>query len=277
MIELGKKQALMVVKKTDFGVYLGTEEDKVLLPGKYVDDDIEIGDSISVFVYRDSSDRLIATTNEPLITLGEIKILKVKAVTGIGAFMDWGLEKDLLLPFKEQTSPVREGKEYPVALYIDKSNRLCATTRIYKYLKTTDYYKKGDTVTGTAYEKIDKFGVYVAVDDMYQGLIPNKALYGNVTIGEKITCTVANVTKDNKLELALRAPAYLQINEDADKIMDELTRNGGSLPYNDKTDPDTIKAEFEMSKAAFKRACGHLLKEKYITITANGIEAVERS
>ena len=276
MIELGKKQPLMVVKKTDFGVYLGTEEEKVLLPAKYIDDSVETGDSIMVFVYRDSSDRLIATTNEPFITLGEVKTLKVKEITRIGAFLDWGLEKDLFLPFKEQTCHIMEGKSYPVALYTDKSNRLCATMKLYHYLKTTHRYKTGDTVNGTAYELIDKFGMFVAVDDMYQGLIPKKALYGKINVGDPVTATVTRVLTDGRIELTLRGPAYMQIDADAAKIMTELNDNGGMLPYNDKSEPEAIKDKFEMSKAAFKRACGHLLKEKIIKITDSGIETAER-
>ncbi len=276
MIELGKKQALMVVKKTDFGVYLGTEDDKVLLPAKYVDEDIETGDSVTVFVYRDSKDRIIATTKEPYITLGEVRPLMVKQVTGIGAFMDWGLEKDLLLPFGEQTSPVAEGRRYPVALYIDKSSRLCATTKIYPYLKTTDIYRTGDIVKGTAYEYIDKFGMFVAVDNMFHGLIPKKAFYGKINVGDEISATVSRVRDDGKLELSVRGPAYMQINDDADRIMKALNESGGKLPFNDRSDPEIIKDEFEMSKAAFKRACGHLLKEKLIKITDSGIEATER-
>lgn len=271
MIELGKKQALMVVKKTEFGVYLGNSEDKVLLPAKFAGEEVEIGDSITVFVYRDSMDRLIATTNEPLITLGEVKALKVKQITKIGAFLDWGLEKDLLLPFKEQTVKVTEGKTYPVALYIDKSNRLCATMKIYKYLKTTNQYSTGDTVYGTAYERIERFGMFVAIDNMYQGLIPNKALYGSVSVGDEIKATVSRVHEDGKIELALRSHAYLQIDEDSDIIYDVLVSNGGSLPFNDKSDPEIIRQEFNMSKAAFKRACGHLLKAGKIQITDTGI------
>ena len=266
----------MVVKKTDFGVYLGTEDDKVLLPAKYVDDDIETGDSVTVFVYRDSKDRIIATTKEPYITLGEVRPLMVKQVTGIGAFMDWGLEKDLLLPFGEQTSPVAEGRRYPVALYIDKSSRLCATTKIYPYLKTTDIYRTGDIVKGTAYEYIDKFGMFVAVDNMFHGLIPKKAFYGKINVGDEISATVSRVRDDGKLELSVRGPAYMQINDDADRIMNALNESGGKLPFNDRSDPEMIKDEFEMSKAAFKRACGHLLKEKLIKITDSGIEATER-
>ncbi|MCM1307536.1 MAG: S1-like domain-containing RNA-binding protein [Butyrivibrio sp.] len=272
MIELGKVQPLMVVKRTDFGVYLGTEEERVLLPAKYVDGDVEIGDSLTVFVYRDSKDRLIATTKEPFIRLGEVRTLTVKDVTQIGAFMDWGLEKDLFLPFKEQTCAVREGKSYPVALYIDKSGRLCATTRIYNYLGVTDAYKAGDTVRGVAYEHIEKFGMFVAVDGLYQGLIPRRSLYGKINVGDEISAAVSRVMPDGKLELTLRAPAYLQINDDADAIMAELQKNGGRLGINDKSDPQLIKERLEMSKAAFKRACGHLLKEGLIKITDSGIE-----
>ncbi len=271
MIELGKKQPLMVVSRTDFGVYLGNEDEKVLLPAKYVESDVEIGDSITVFVYRDSMDRIISTTKDPLITLGEVKALTVRQVTGIGAFMDWGLEKDLLLPFKEQTIKVSEGKKYPVALYIDKSGRLCATMKIYHYLKTTDMYHTGDQVHGTAYEHIEKFGMFVAVDDMYQGLIPPKALYGHVEVGDEITATVSKVTKDGKIELALRQPAYMQLDIDAQQILKSLELHDGQLPFNDRSDPEIIRNEFEMSKAAFKRACGHLLKEGKIDITDSGI------
>lgn len=271
MIQLGKKQPLMVVNKTDFGVYLGNSTEKVLLPAKFVEKDIEEGDSIEVFVYRDSEDRLIATRLEPKLTLGEVAALTVKEVASIGAFLDWGLEKDLFLPFKEQTIKVAEGKTYPVALYKDKSSRLCATMKLYPYLKTTDQYKAGDRITGTAYEKIDKFGMYVAVDNIFQGLIPNKALYGDVNVGEEVHATVSKVTEDGKLELALRAPAYLQINDDADNILAKLKDNDGKLPYNDKSSPEVIKEQFSMSKAAFKRACGHMMKEGIIEITENGI------
>ena len=271
MIELGKIQPLMVVNKTEFGVYLGNEKEKVLLPGKYADPDVEEGDAYSVFVYRDSMDRLIATTLTPYITLGQVKALKVKQVTKIGAFLDWGLEKDLLLPFKEQTCKVGEGKTYPVALYVDKSNRLCATMKVYKYLGTNHGYKTGDNVSGTAYEKIDKFGLFVAVDNMYQALIPNKALFGNVAVGDEIKATVSRVHADGKMELALRGPAYMVLSDDAEKIYEALRVCGGSLPFNDKSDPEAIKAEFDMSKASFKRACGHLLKEGKIQITESGI------
>lgn len=271
MIQLGKKQSLMFVNRTDFGVYLGTKDDKVLLPKKYLKCELEEGDALEVFIYRDSMDRLVATTEEPLITLGEVKSLKVKEITKIGAFLDWGLEKDLLLPFKEQTGKIQEGKSYPVVLYIDRSNRLCATMKVYPYLKTNHGYSKGDTVTGTAYERIEKFGMFVAVDNTYQALIPNKELYGDVSVGDEVKATITKIHEDGKIQLALREPAYLAIDKDGNKICEILKKNGGKLPFNDKSDSELIKEEFGMSKAAFKRACGHLWKEGKIEITPIGI------
>ena len=277
MIKLGEIQPLMIVKKTDFGVYLGNEEEKVLLPSKYTDSDMETGDSVTVFVYKDSMDRPVATTLTPLLTLGKIAVLKVKEVNKIGAFLDWGLEKDLLLPFKEQTVPVVEGREYPVVLYVDKSERLCASMKLYPYLKPASSYKAGDIVKGTAYEKIDKFGMFVAVDNIYQALIPTKELYGKIEIGDTVTATISRVLPDGKLELRLREPSYLQMDADSERIIKALNENGGELPYGDKSSPEEIKAVFDMSKAAFKRAIGHLFKSRTIEINEKGIKLIKKS
>lgn len=272
MIELGLKQTLKIVKKTEFGVYLGSEEEKVLLPKKQVPEGAGIGDEINVFIYRDSQDRLLATVNEPKLTLGEVAKLTVKEVGKIGAFLDWGLEKDLFLPFKEQTYKVRPGESCLAALYIDKSNRLCATMNVYKYLKTTTQYSKGDLVNGTAYAYIEKFGMYVAVEDMYQGLIPNKALYGEVSLGSELKgIRISNVTADGKLELAIREMSYLQRDKDAEAILALLDRYDGVLPFSEKASPEVIKRELNMSKASFKRAIGKLLKEGRLDLTDNKI------
>lgn len=272
MIELGLKQTLKIVKKTEFGVYLGSEEEKVLLPKKQVPEGAGIGDEINVFIYRDSQDRLLATVNEPKLTLGEVAKLTVKEVGKIGAFLDWGLEKDLFLPFKEQTYKVRPGESCLAALYIDKSNRLCATMNVYKYLKTTTQYSKGDLVNGTAYAYIEKFGMYVAVEDMYQGLIPNKALYGEVALGSELKgIRISNVTADGKLELAIREMSYLQRDKDAEAILALLDRYDGVLPFSEKASPEVIKRELNMSKASFKRAIGKLFKEGRLDLTDNKI------
>lgn len=272
MIELGMKQCLNVVKVTDFGIYLGSEENKVLLPKKQVPEGTEMGDALTVFVYRDSSDRLIATTHEPYIQLNQTAVLKVAEVGKIGAFLDWGLEKDLLLPFKEQTVKVKEGDECLVALYIDKSSRLCATMRVYDYLETGSVYVKDSHVSGTVIEINPDFGVFVAIDNKYYGMIPKLELFHDMKIGDHIDARVTKVREDGKLLLSVKQKAYIQMDEDSRLILDELKKNNGSLPFTDKADPELIKGKFHMSKNAFKRAIGRLLKEGRIIIKEDAIE-----
>lgn len=280
MIKLGKKQTLKIVKQVEFGVYLSsdsgrTEEDRVLLPKKQVPEGCKIGDSLEVFVYRDSKDRLIATTNTPKLTLGEVAELKVSQVGKIGAFLDWGLEKDLLLPFKEQTRKVRENEMCLVALYIDKSNRLCATMNVYEYLSLDSPYQKDDKVSGRVYQISEEFGAFVAVDNKYSGLIPKKELYGRVSIGQDIEARVTSVKVDGKLDLSIREKAYLQIEKDAEAVMQAIESFDGVLPFNDKANPEVIKREVQMSKNEFKRAVGNLLKNGRIEITEKSIRKLK--
>ena len=257
MIELGKKQTLEVVKKVEFGVYLAEEagsNDKVLLPKKQVPEGTDTGSQIEVFIYRDSKDRLIATTAEPKLTLGELAVLTVKEVGKIGAFLDCGLEKDLFLPFKQQTKKVRSGEEVLVAMYVDKSNRLCATMNVYEYLKKESPYKKEDTVKGVIYEVSKNFGAFVAVDNMYSALIPAKEFHGEYEIGDVVEARVTAVKADGKLDLSIRRKAHLQMDEDAEYVMQVIDEFDGVLPFNDKVSPEIIQREFKMSKNAFKRA-----------------------
>lgn len=275
MIKLGEKQTLIIVKKVEFGVYLAPSaqelEEKVLLPIKQVPQGSEIGDALEVFIYRDSRDRLIATTNEPKLAMGEVAELEVAQVGKFGAFLNWGLEKDLLLPFKQQSKRVKQGDKVLVSLYIDKSLRLCATMNVYENLRTDSPYKKDDKVTGRVYEISDNFGAFVAVDNMYSGLIPKKELYGKVEAGEDITARVSKVLEDGKLTLSVREKAYLQIEKDAEAILKLLDSYEGSLPFNDKAAPEVIKYETGMSKNEFKRAVGNLLKAGKIEITEKSI------
>lgn len=278
MIQLGVIQTLQIVKKVEFGVYLGdgtNPEEKVLLPKKQVPAGAQTGDTVEVFVYRDSKDRLIATTNTPKLTLHGVARVRVAQVGRIGAFLDWGLEKELLLPYKEQTKKVSAGEECLVALYIDKSNRLCATMNVYPYLSTDSPYHKEDRVTGTVYEISRNFGAFVAVDDKYSGLIPRKELYGNVQIGDRVTARVTGVKEDGKLDLSIREKAYLQIEQDAEKVLAIIDSFDGALPFNDKASPEVIKRETQMSKNEFKRAVGHLLKARRITITEKAIRRID--
>lgn len=274
MIELGKKQTLEVVKKVEFGVYLAEEQgsmDKVLLPKKQVPEGAEAGTQIEVFIYRDSKDRLIATTAVPKLTLGELAVLTVKEVGKIGAFLDCGLEKDLFLPFKQQTRKVRAGDEVLVAMYIDKSNRLCATMNVYEYLKKESPYTKEDTVHGVIYEISKNFGAFVAVDNLYSALIPAKEFHGEYEIGDVVEARVTGVKPDGKLDLSIRRKAHLQMDEDAQYVMQVIDEFDGVLPFNDKVSPEIIQREFKMSKNAFKRAVGKLYKEGRIEITENRI------
>lgn len=276
-MQLGKTQLLTVVKQVEFGVYLAEPENpeaKVLLPKKQAPEGIQVGDELEVFLYKDSQDRLIATTTEPKVMLGGIARLTVKEVAKIGAFLDWGLEKDLFLPFRQQTRKVRAGEECLIGLYTDKSDRLCATMNVYEYLRTDSPYKKDDHVKGTIYQISDNFGAFVAVDDQFSGLIPRKEFFGQVRIGDQIEARVTGVKADGKLDLSLREKGYLQMDADAEAVMKVIEEFDGVLPFNDKASPEVIKREFSLSKNAFKRAVGHLLKAGRIEITEKSIRKI---
>ena len=250
MIELGKMQKLIVVKKEDFGVYVGETPDagpkeRVLLPAKQVPEGCREGDEIAVFIYRDSSDRLIATTTRPLVLLHGVASLRVKEVTKIGAFLDWGLEKDLFLPFHEQTVRVRAGDQVLAALYVDKSSRLAATMKLYPYLRQDPPYRIGDQVSGTVYQVAPNFGVFIAVDGMYSGMIPKREAPADLKPGDTGEFRVTNIKA-----------VLLKIHEEYDDL----------LPFDDKAEPEKIREVFGLSKAAFKRAVGRLYKEKKIVI-----------
>lgn len=280
MIRLGEIQQLKVVKKVEFGVYLadagnGDREEKVLLPAKQAPENTEIGDMIEIFAYKDSKDRLIATTRRPKLTLGQVGELQVAQVGKIGAFLDWELEKELLLPFREQTKRVSEGETVLAAVYIDKSGRLCATMNVYKYLDMDSPYQKEDKVTGRVYQISEEFGAFVAVDNRYSGLIPKRELYGEVEIGDDVTARVTGVKEDGKLNLSIREKAYIQMNVDAEKVMEIIESFDGVLPFNDKARPETIKRETNMSKNEFKRAVGNLLKAGRIEITETCIRKIK--
>lgn len=278
MIRLGEKQTLEIVKKTGFGVYLAEERlrpDQVLLPAKQVPEGAQIGNLIEVFVYRDSDDRPIATTREPLLVMGQAAELEVVQVTRIGAFLDWGLEKDLLLPYKEQKKRVAEGERVLVTLYLDKSDRLCATMNVYRVLRSDSPYHAEDRVKGRVYEISDNFGAFVAVDDRYSGLIPKRELYGEVRIGEDIEARVTKVLEDGRLNLSIREKAYLQIERDSDALLRLLASYDGVLPFTEKANPEVIRRETGMSKNEFKRAVGHLLKLGAIEIHDKTIRRVQ--
>lgn len=277
MIELGRMQKLEVKRITSVGVFLNVENSKradadVLLPKKEVPENTEIGDTIEVFIYRDFQDRLIATVRRPKVVLGEIGLLKVVDITKIGAFLDWGLEKDLFLPFKEQSMKLEKGREYLIALYIDKSDRLCGTMKIKDFLESDAPYKEGDWVKGTIYSINEEFGAFVAVDNKYEGLIPKKELLGVYVPGEEVDLRITHIKPDGKLDLSLRDKFYIEIEDDAEFILNKIGGKGGVLMLNDNSSPKAIKKELNMSKSAFKRAIGKLLKEGKIEFIEGGIK-----
>lgn len=278
-MKLGEFQKLKVMKKVEFGVYLAEHEEdehKVLLPEKQVPENTVIGSEIEVFLYKDSKDRLIATTNRPKLTLGGLAVLKVIEVGQIGAFLDWGLEKDLFLPYKEMTVKVQPGDEVLATLYIDKSSRLCASMKkLYDLLDTDAPYQEGECVRGRVYEFSDNFGTFVAVDDRYSAMIPSHEDCSALHIGDVIEAKVTHVKPDGKLDITLRDKAYIQMEQDAEKVMQVIAEFAGVLPFTDKSSPEVIKRETGLSKNAFKRAVGKLYKERRIEITEKSIRKVE--
>lgn len=280
MFNLAEKQTLYMEKAVEFGAYLVPEQLKdkkvpaanehVLLPKKQVPMGLKRGDAIEVFVYLDSSDRMIATVNEPKVSLHKVAKLTVKEVGKVGAFLDWGLEKDLFLPFKEQTRRVEPGDEVLVAVYLDKSQRICSTMKVYPYLLSNAPYKKDDTVTGTVYETSDNFGTFVAIDDKYQGLIPKREMFGKCEIGETVTARVVNVREDGKVNLSIRNKSYIQIETDAKRLLSIISSYDGILPFSEKASPEVITRETGMSKNEFKKAVGNLYKQRLIEITEDG-------
>ncbi|EGW39654.1 S1-like domain-containing RNA-binding protein [Desulfosporosinus sp. OT] len=278
MIEIGKIQKLKISNFTSFGAYLdagtGVRHDNILLPIKQLPEDSKEGDELEVFIYRDSEERLIATRKKPLAQLGELAYLKVSAKTKIGAFLDIGLERGLFLPFHEQKFPIQVGKGYLVKVYLDKSKRLSATTEIYEYLEAESPYQKNDKVVGTVYSIKPDIGIFVAVDNKYMGLIPVSEFFSDLREGDLVEARVIRVREDGKLDLSPRELSYIQMDNDALKILQGIKNHGGFLSLNDKSSPVEIQSRLQMSKAAFKRAVGKLLKENKVQQTDGGLKEI---
>ena len=275
MFKLCEYQNLTIARFKEFGALLEENKDdekRILLPSREVPEEAKIGDTIKIFIYLDSKDRMIATTKEPLITLDQVKTLTVTDVTKIGLFLDWGLPKDLLLPFHEINGKPEKGDEVLVRLYIDKSGRPAATMRhLYHYLRTDSPYKKGDMVEGRIYEFGHDFGTFVAVDEIFSGMIPRHEDTSHLQIGDVINLKVTDVKPDGKLALTIRKEAYQELDEDGAKLMEIIDSYAGVLPFTEKASPEVIKRETGLSKAAFKRAIGHLYKERKITLDGGKI------
>ncbi len=282
MIQLGQQQTLVIDRIKPHGAYLtdpssGDEEGQdVLLPRKELADEWKPGSEVSVFIYRDSDDRLIATTRTPLITVDTTAVLTVKEITKIGAFLDWGLEKDLLLPFAEQVGKPQKGQRILVRLYLDKSDRLAASQKLGGHLQQKSPYQVDDWVEGRIIGRHPKIGAFIAVDDKFEALLPQKNIYRAIEPGSVMKFRVQQVADDGRLVLSLRDRKEAEMDSDAALVLEKLEENGGFIPFDDQTDPKVIQDVFHISKSAFKRATGRLLKQGTIRFTRGGIAAARK-
>jgi len=280
MLKLGHVQKLPIIKIGAGYAILGEKGDKSLegnatLPKRFVTDGMKVGDLLEVFVYRDD-DKILATTKRPRLRIGEVGFLKVIEITKFGAFLDNGIEKDLFLPHKEQISELRNGGDYMVSMYVDKTGRLCATMNVYDALSTNSSYKVGDKVNGTVFSLRRGLGAMIAVDGKYLGMILEKAIRGYLHIGEKLELQVTQIRDDGKLLLVQASQTKFKVDTQCERVYDKLVKNGGFLPYNDKSSPAKIYDAFHLSKSDFKKSIGSLFKKRMIIITRSGIELAGR-
>ncbi|MBR5434985.1 MAG: GntR family transcriptional regulator [Bacteroidales bacterium] len=273
-MQLGKKNILKVLRKVDFGYYLDAEEyDSVLLPKRYAPENLQENDEIEVFIYLDSEDRIIATTETPLAEVGECAYLKAKEVNKYGAYLDWGLPKDLFVPYREQKMRMSAGKQYWVYLYIDQdTDRIAASAKIDKFLdRYNPPYSEGDEVSIQIHSKTD-LGTKVIVDNLYWGIIYNNETFANLTIGETRIAYIKKIREDLKLDISLSKSGYQnKISDIETNILNALEAHNGFLPLHDKSSSDDIKEQLSMSKKSFKMAIGGLYKAGKISIEENGI------
>lgn len=276
MIKLGEYNTLTILRETEPGLYLGDDEDNVvLLPHKYKPEEYEIGQELKVFVYLDNEERPISTTLDPFLELNTFGYLHCSAVTEFGAFMDWGLEKQLFVPFKEQARPMKQGSWYIVYLYLDeKTNRLVGSSK-------TNNFLQNDNLTVKPYEEVEilvthitEKGANAIVNGLHKGLIYVEDIFEDIRSGDRIKAYIKNIREDNKIDLVLQVPGYRSIEPNANYIREELEAAGGFLPLHDKSSPDDIKNQLGMSKKSFKKAIGTLYKDKQILIKEDGIELI---
>jgi predicted RNA-binding protein (virulence factor B family) len=275
MVEVGKYNELQVVKDMDFGIYLEKDRQEILMPRKWVPQGTRIGDTLNVFVYRDSEDRLIATTMKPFAISGEFAFLECKQVNTFGAFMDWGMEKDLLVPFREQPLRMEPGKSYVVYVYTDEaSDRIVASARLNRFVEKDDIaLRDGDIVELLIFSETDK-GLNAIINNEYMGLIYRNEIYDNVRVGDKVKGYVKQVREDNKIDLSLQKSGFELVDDVKWRLMNLLKERNGFLALNDDSSPEEIKKELQISKKAFKKAVGALYKEKFIRLSDKGIHLV---
>lgn len=272
IIQIGKFNKLEVLKRTDFGIYVGDDVEEILMPNKFVPEGTEIGDKIDAFVYTDSEDRMIATTVKPKIMLHEFAFLKVNQMTSFGAFLEWGVEKDLLVPFKEQQTRMEEGKSYVVYMYLDEvTDRLVGSSHLNKFLEKDHIpLEEWQEVTVLISQETD-LGFKAIINQKYLGLIYKNEIFSNVQVGDTTTAYVKQIRPDMKIDLSLQPLGVKVIEPTANKLYEILKERGGFLPLHDGSNPEEIYKELQMSKKVFKKAVGSLYKKRMILLEPKGI------
>ncbi len=276
MAELGKLNNLEIVRQVDFGFYLDGENlGEILMPKRYILPEMNIGDTIQVMVFLDGEERYVATTDKPLAQVGDFAFLKVNKVETIGAFLDWGLTKELFVPFSEQKVKMEEGKSYVVYIYIDQlTDRIAGTMKLEKHLnEDTQSYTINQEVELLIWTPTD-IGYKAIINNRHLGVLYKNELFRQIKTGQKLTGYIKKIREDGKIDLTLEKMGYVKIDQIAQKIMDILSNAGGFLPYNDKTDPEVIYRIFGISKKVFKQSIGNLFKQRLIEISTEGIKKI---
>jgi predicted RNA-binding protein (virulence factor B family) len=277
MLEIGKTNNLRIVKEVDFGLYLdGGESGEILIPTRYVPKNSKVDEYLDVFIYHDSEDRLIATTETPLAQVDQFAYLKVKQLTQVGAFLEWGLMKDLLVPFREQKYEMFNNTSYLVRVYLDKvSKRIAATTKLDRYIDNVPYdYEEGQEVDLIIWEKTD-LGYKVIINEEHTGLLYANEIFTPVHPGMKVKGFIKRLREDEKIDVSLQKQGFVHVDETSQMILEKLKTRGGFIEANDNTSPESIKHMFGISKKVFKKAIGSLYKERLITIEDRGIRLVK--
>ena len=273
MAEIGKNNILTIARCEEYGLYLKDDDgNEILLPNRYVTDDMEIGDEVNVFVYTDSEDRPVATTEQPYAKVGDFALLRVKSVNNIGAFLDWGLMKDLLVPFREQKVRMMSGRSYIVYVYLDdESQRVVASAKLDKFLDNKiPEYKYRQKVDILVTQRTD-LGYKVIVDNLFWGMIYHNEIFQEINIGDRLEAFIKNVRQDGKIDIKLGDREVKRVKSLADTIMEYIAENGGTIHITDKSSPDTIREAFNCSKKDYKKTLGFLYKAQKILITPDEI------
>ena len=273
MVAIGDYNDLEIIKQVDFGVYLDSDDGEILLPAKYLPAQYQLGDRIRVFVYRDSEDRIIATTLEPKARVGDFAALPVKDATNYGAFLDWGLEKDLFVPFSNQRDKMQPGRTYLVYLYLDEnSDRIVATAKYEKYLRQdTPQLSEGQEVD-LLVAGFSDLGIKVIINNQYLGMLYKNEVFRPLSVGEKTRGYIRKIREDHKIDVSLQKAGYEEVSDAADLVLDKLKAAGGKLALSDKSSPEEIYAALGMSKKTFKKAIGSLYREGKITLSEASIQ-----